>query len=218
MTPRDVRYKDIVEIMAVAASAAILTLLGHLLALSYYIWLPIIVLVILYVLISVRLFRLESSIRQIRQHPTTTLIEGESNIEKALSAAVKQSTEYLKCLGGRSRFTRYLSSIESRVRSKKATSLTYQRIVTGQHPSPQLRAHCRNVLGLENVEIYYMNQENLPSIVLTQDRAFLGLTARRGFTRLLKFSDERLLKEFNEYFNELIPQATPIRSIEELPR
>ncbi len=206
MIDGDPKHKDIIEIIGVVTFACAVFALEHFLQVSTVAWLPTLVLVVFYVLVSIRIHRMESLVREVGKH-SLEIIEGEENIEAALIGAANRSKKFIKCVGGRTRFVRYLASIEQ-VQSK---GVIYQRILNGQRMSSHLLCHCLKLLNAENVNVYYMKEENLPAIVVTDTEAFLGLTARHGFTHLLKFLDPTVIQEFSEYFGELLNSATIVK-------
>lgn len=212
MIDQDPKYKDLIEIITVLSFAGAVFVLGRLLEVSIVAWLPTLLLLVFYVLVSIRIHRMESLVRRVSEH-SLDIIEGEENVEAALTEAIKKSRKFIKCIGGKTRFAGYLASIEREVQSK---GVVYQRILNGRKMSRHLKDHCLKLLTDENVNVLYMTEENLPAIVITDTDAFLGLTARHGFTHLLKFLDPLVVQEFSEYFAELLTSATLIKNLAHL--
>jgi len=185
----------------------------------FYALLPTLLLVLFYILLHRRTTAFEDSVKELLEThiPNIVYIDDSDTIKVEFIKAVNDAEKYIMTTGGKSRIKEYLSAIESNLEEKE---IEYYRIIFGEKISNELYAHLSKIIGREGIYVSYTPQELIPTLLLTEKVAFLGLPDPKPdeFKTCLKIPDEKIIDKLGKYIRIWYAKSETLSNREDLEK
>ena len=137
-------------------------------------------------------------------------LDDSSSVVSELEDMVKKSDEFIMALGSKSTAVSYLDRISKRVRSG---TITYYRLLTGDHITHDLHTHLEGLLSNQETRIAWNRSEKYGTVAVSDKQAVFVLPTPYSTKFVgLKLLGERNARLYNQYFTQAFGKSTLIKT------
>lgn len=204
-------------IVITLATAIGVNLVGVLLARNWnpaiYVGVPIVLLLLLYLLVTSQLLRMESSIMERVESvsPRFHYIAGEDSVKRTLIEAIDATEEFIFCTGGRARDAEYLGSLAHKVLT---TNVKYYRVILGRQIHHPLHEHLSELLRAESgsAHVGHALEEKYGNMLVTDKKVihYLPSATFGGLETVLKIENPGLAARYQLYIMRIYGESERI--------
>jgi hypothetical protein len=137
-------------------------------------------------------------------------LETSEAVVAQLEQVARQANESIMALGGKSRASSYLNTIEEAVCKRE---VTYYRLIDGPRISHQLHQHLRAIMHASSVQIRWTSREIFANLLVTESQTVLALPGPSvdRFSGLV-LPGEANSRRYMQYFMDVFSTSVAIRT------
>lgn len=148
--------------------------------------------------------------------PGAELIYGSEQVELELTKAASNAKEFILATGGEARSERYLETITLKVLNE---SVSYTRIVFGDHIHHPLCTQLRKLLGHQQVRIAHALNEKSGTALITEDVVIFTTIPSMNppaFDTVVKVQNPMVSKEYRNRSEEILSRSIVLKSAKQV--